>query len=101
MKSAALEIVDLRPEPPAAGRAFPLSLARRGERLRIAAFLTGKGLGRRLGDLGLHRGSDIEVLHRERNGAAVVVHDNNRIALGASVAQGIAVTLLEAASEKA
>ncbi|MCP3970803.1 MAG: ferrous iron transport protein A [Rhodobacteraceae bacterium] len=76
-------------------KAFPLSLARTGEQLRIAAFLTGKGLGKRLGDLGLHKGSVIQILHRERSGASVVVHDTNRVAIGASVAQMISVTLCE------
>lgn len=74
-------------------RAFPLSLARRGEKLRIAAFLTGKGLGKRLSDLGLHKGSEIEVVMRQMNGSTVVSHGNNRVALGAGVAQMINVVL--------
>ncbi|MCP5088781.1 MAG: ferrous iron transport protein A [Rhodobacteraceae bacterium] len=76
-------------------KAFPLSLARSSEKLRIVAFHMGKGLGRRLGDLGLRKGSVIQVLHRERNGASIVVHDNNRVAIGAGVAQMISVILCE------
>ena len=74
-------------------KAFPLALARGGERLRIAAFRTGKGLGKRLGGLGLHKGSVVEVVHRQMNGSVVVSHDNNRVALGAGAAQKIIVTL--------
>ena len=80
--------------PPAgAAKAFPLALARSGERLRIAAFRTGKGLGKRLGGLGLHKGSVIEVALHQMNGSVVVTHENTRIALGAAAAQMIIVTL--------
>lgn len=76
-------------------KTFPLSLVRTSEKLEIIAFLTGKGLGKRLGDLGLHKGSVVQVLHRERSGASIVVHDNNRVAIGAGVAQMISVALFE------
>jgi len=75
------------------GKAFPLALARSGERLRIAAFKTGKGLGKRLGDLGLHKGSIIEVVLHQMNGSVVVSFGNNRVALGAGASQMIIVTL--------
>lgn len=74
-------------------KAFPLALASSGERLRIAGFKTGKGLGKRLGGLGLHRGSMVDVVLHQRNGAVVLTHDNTRIALGAAAAQMIIVTL--------
>ncbi|TCS64349.1 FeoA family protein [Varunaivibrio sulfuroxidans] len=74
-------------------KAFPLALARGGERLRIAAFKTGKGLGKRLGDLGLHKGSVIDVVLHQRNGSVVVSDGNNRVALGAGAAQMIIVML--------
>ncbi|MBL6957847.1 MAG: ferrous iron transport protein A [Rhodospirillales bacterium] len=74
-------------------KAFPLALAQGGERLRIAAFKTGKGLGMKLSTLGLHVGSEVEVLHRQINGSVVVSRDSNRVALGAGMAQKIMVTL--------
>jgi Fe2+ transport system protein FeoA len=74
-------------------KGFPLALARSGERLRIATFKTGKGLCKRLGGLGLHKGSVVEVVLRQMNGSVVVSHDNNRVALGAGTAQMIIVTL--------
>jgi len=75
-------------------RAFPLALARSGERLRIAAFKTGKGLGKRLGDLGLHKGSIVEVVLHQMNGSVIVSYGNSRVALGAGASQMIIVTLV-------
>jgi len=74
-------------------KAFPLALARPDEWLRIAAFKTGKGLGKRLGGLGLRKGSVIKVSLHQMNGSVVVIHENTRIALGAAAAQMIIVTL--------
>ena len=76
------------------GNAFPLTLARNGEWLRIAAFKAGKGLGKRLGDLGLHKGSEIKVIQRQKNGSLIVSNANNRFALGCGAAQIIVVTLI-------
>lgn len=73
--------------------ALPLTLTNNGERLRIATFKTGKGLSKRLGNLGLHKGSIVEVVHRQMNGSTIVSHNNNRVALGAGVARNIFVTL--------
>ena len=73
--------------------AFPLALAQSGENLRIAAFKTGKGLSKRLGGLGLHKGSVIEVVHHQRNGSVIVAHGDSRVALGGGTAQMILVTL--------
>jgi len=75
--------------------AFPLALAAEGERLRIAAIRTGKGLGRRLRDLGLPLGCEIEVMHRQASGAMVVSQDNARVALGAGMVHKIMVTFAD------
>ena len=72
-------------------KAFPLALAQSGEYLRIASFKSGKGLSKRLGDLGLHIGSEVKVIHRQRNGSVVVSDGNNRIALGCGATQMIVV----------
>ena len=74
-------------------KAFPLALACGGERLKIAAFRTGKGLGKKLSGLGLHKGSVVDVVLHQRNGAVVVSDGSNRIALGAAAARLIVVTL--------
>ena len=77
-----------------AAHAFPLALAGAGERLRIAAIRSGKGFTRKLGDLGLGRGSEIRILQRRPGGAMVVGRDMLRIAIGAGAAQRVMVTLV-------
>ena len=83
----------------ARAHAFPLALAAVGERLRIASFQAGKGLGRRLNDIGLNPGSEIEVVHRQRGGSVVVSKGNTRVALGAGMTYKIVVTLVDASAE--
>ncbi len=80
----------------ARAHAFPLALAAVGERLRIASFQAGKGMGRRLNDIGLNPGSEIEVVHRQRGGSVVVSKGNTRVALGAGMTYKIVVTLVDA-----
>jgi ferrous iron transport protein A len=75
--------------------AFPLNLAQSGEKLRITAFRTSKGLGKRLGGLGLRVGSVVQIVQRQRNGSVVVARENNRIALGSGATQQIGVTLCD------
>lgn len=72
--------------------AFPLSTAAAGDRLVITALKAGKGLGRRLADLGLPVGTEIEVVHRQHGGRLVVARQMSRVALGASMTQKIMVT---------
>lgn len=70
---------------------FPLSTAVAGDRLVISALDAGKGLGRRLADLGLPIGTEIEVVHRQHGGRLVVARDASRVALGASMTRKIMV----------
>ena len=72
-------------------RAFPLALARGGERLRIAAFDTGKEMGKRLCNLGLYEGSEVDVVLRRKDGSVVVSRDSIRLAIGAGTAWRITV----------
>ncbi len=71
--------------------AFPLSSAVAGDRLIITALRAGKGLGRRLADLGLPIGTEIEVVHRQHGGRLVVARELTRVALGAGMTQMIMV----------
>ncbi|MCW8835945.1 MAG: ferrous iron transport protein A [Rhodospirillales bacterium] len=80
--------------------AFPLALATPGERLRIAAIRAGKGLGRRLYDIGLPIGAEVEVLQREGHGRLIVARDQARVALGAGASQKIMVTLIKDEQDK-
>ena len=75
-------------------QAFPLALAKGGERLRIVAYRTGKGLSRKMASLGLPLGSEVEVVHCQAGGAMLVARGPTRVALGAAAAQKIQVALL-------
>jgi len=85
--------------------AFPLSDARPGARLRVsgvrAGDAAGAGLERRLLELGLPRGAEIEVVKRLGRGDAplVVAAFGTRLAIGAPMARAIQVTLAPAAAE--
>ena len=74
------------------GTVFPLAFAAKGQRLRIVKLAGGKGLGRRLMDLGLPMGAEIEVVHRQGVGRMVVARQRARVALGAGMTQKIMVT---------
>jgi Fe2+ transport system protein FeoA len=73
-------------------RSFPLALAAKGQRLLVAALEAEKRLTKRLGDLGLRRGTEIEVVHCQGDGSLVILRHNARLALGARTASRILVT---------
>ncbi len=75
---------------------FPLTLAAKGARLLVAALEAERRLVKRLGDLGLRRGAEIEVVHRRGDGSLVVLRHNSRLALGAQTASRILVTPVDA-----
>lgn len=73
--------------------AFPLALAGVGEQVRIASLNASKNVERRLSDLGLPVGTEIEVVHRQGRGRMVVGRGYARVALGAGMTSKILVTL--------
>lgn len=78
---------------------FPLADAVAGDRLIIASFHAGKDMNRRLADLGLPIGAQIEVVHRQHGGRMVVARDLSRVALGAGITDKIMVTRTNGPSE--
>jgi len=76
-------------------RSFPLALATKGQRLLVAALAAEKRLTKRLGDLGLRRGTEIEVVHCQGDGSLVVLRHNARLALGARTTSKILVMPLD------
>lgn len=76
-------------------RSFPLALATKGQRVLVAALTAEKRLTKRLGDLGLRRGQEIEVVHCQGNGSLVILRHNARLALGSRMAARILVTPLD------
>ncbi len=81
------------------GKSFPLAMAQEGERVRIARLNGGHSLEIRLTDLGLNVGSELLISHRQ-GGQLVVIRGETRLALGASMAQKILVSRLEANAEE-
>lgn len=82
---------------PSDTRVFPLLLAGDGERVRIVSCRAGKGLERRLRDLGIPLGVDVDVVQRRASGV-VLGRGAARIALGHSAAQKVLVELIAGAT---
>jgi ferrous iron transport protein A len=71
-------------------KSFALAMAGEGERVRIVALRAGKGLDKRLTDLGLNVGSEVSVVQRQ-GGGLLVARDSARVAVGAGMAMKIRV----------
>ncbi len=71
---------------------FGIGLAARGARVRVVG-LTGEhpALAKRLEGMGIHAGSELEILQRE-GGALIVRIGSSRVALGAGMVHKIMVT---------
>lgn len=94
------EVTSLSPVAPASpSKAFPIALAQEDERVRITAFRAGKGMERKLRDMGIPLGSEVRVV--QHKGAGVVLAANaTRIALGTSAAQLVYVELIDESSAR-
>jgi len=75
-------------------KVYSLALATLGERLRIQSYRSGKGIRRRLCDLGLTLGAKVKVLHKQNGGGVIVARDGTRVALGARAARLVQVVPL-------
>lgn len=75
-----------------AGYPMPLAMASPGEVVRIADVRAGRGLTRRLADMGLLPGTVIRVINSQRPGPVVVEVKGTRLALGHGMAHKILVT---------
>jgi ferrous iron transport protein A len=80
------------PQDHAPAASFGLGLAGRGARVRVVG-LTGEfpALAKRLEGMGIHAGSELEILQRE-GGALIVRLGSSRVALGAGMVHKILVT---------
>lgn len=72
---------------------LPLSMAQAGVRLRIAAIAGGCGLMRKITEMGLNTGTEIEIRQQER-GSVVVCRGQTRYAIGAGMAHKIMVEII-------
>ncbi len=75
-----------------AGYPMPLAMASPGEVVRIADVRGGRGLTRRLADMGLLPGTVIRVINSQMRGPVVVEVKGTRLALGHGMAHKILVT---------
>jgi len=73
---------------------FPLILAKSGEDVTIAAIRGGKGLHRKLMELGLRTGTTVNIMQKH-GGRMILAHDGQRTALGTGMTQKIQVRLSE------
>ena len=69
---------------------FPLSMASEDVLVSIHALRAGRGVARRLADLGLNVGSEIRIVRRQGAGL-LVARGESRIALGSGMAAKILV----------
>ena len=82
------------PEVQRTGQTFPLAMAGEGERVRIQTLHGGKGLAKRLTELGLNPGTEVRVIARQ-GGGLVVARGETRLALGCGMAVKILVEAME------
>ncbi|MCD8516077.1 MAG: ferrous iron transport protein A [Burkholderiaceae bacterium] len=72
---------------------LPLSMAQTGSRLRIAAIAGGHSLVRKITEMGLKTGTEIEIRQQER-GSVVVCRGQTRFAIGVGMAHRIMVEII-------
>lgn len=75
--------------------AFPLLLASAGERVRVVAVGGGRGMDRKLSDLGLAPGCEVTIVSRASCGQMVIARDDLRLALGSGMAHRVLVARVE------
>ncbi|MBT9160164.1 MAG: FeoA family protein [Dehalococcoidia bacterium] len=70
---------------------MPLAMARPGETVTVTGARAGRGLQRRLADMGLTPGVQIRVVNSQMPGPVLIDLRGSRVALGSGVAQKIMV----------
>ncbi len=73
---------------------IPLTLIREGERVKVARVSGDRGLVRRMTDLGLRPGMEIEIVSSSRTGAFVIRLGEQRLGVGYGMAKKIFVDLV-------
>ncbi|OKH24296.1 FeoA family protein [Chroogloeocystis siderophila] len=73
---------------------FPLTMANVGDRVWIVELMGEGGFARRLMDMGLTLGCELQIVSRTSSGSVVVGIQDNRIGLGAEMARQVIVTTI-------
>jgi len=71
---------------------MPLSMAAPGETVQVVEVVAGRGLNRRLIDMGLVPGTEVKVINSQGAGAVIVEVKGTRLALGHGMAHKIRVS---------
>ena len=71
-------------------------MAAEGTKVRVCFLRAGKGLEKRLIEMGLNLDAELEVVQRHSNGAVIVARGGMRLALGAGMAHKIMVAPVDA-----
>jgi ferrous iron transport protein A len=74
-----------------ANQGMPLAMARPGELVTVIGVRAGRGLQKRLADMGLIPGVQIRVIASQMSGPVVIDLKGARVALGRGIAQKIVV----------
>jgi len=72
---------------------LPLAMIAEGEEVKLINIVGGRGMRRRLADLGLNPGMLIKVVRVDPQGPMIVAVKGSRIALGRGMAQKVMVDL--------
>ncbi len=78
---------------------FPLRLAQEGEWVRVVGLTGGHGFHDRLAGMGLHVGSELQVLCNPMDGKLIVCLEGTRLFLGGGMAQKIQVVITKGMTE--
>ncbi|AFZ30503.1 FeoA family protein [Gloeocapsa sp. PCC 7428] len=79
---------------------FPLTMANVGDRVWIVKLNGEDGFARRLMDMGLTLGCELQIVSRTASGSVVVGIQDNRIGLGAGMAHQVVVTAVHQAQHQ-
>jgi len=74
---------------------IPLTMAPQGKRLQVTAIQAGKGLTRRLIELGFSENANVSVVRSQPSGSLIVQVNDSRFALGRGMAMKILVRVVE------
>lgn len=72
---------------------IPLALIREGERVKVSRVLGGRGMVRRVTDLGLRPGTEIEIVSASKTGSFIIRIGGQRLGVGFGMAKKIFVDL--------
>jgi len=70
---------------------MPLTMVSPGEKVRIEAFNSGRGIARRLTDMGLNIGTEVQVISKGSPGPFLIAVKGTRLGIGQGVAHKIMV----------